>query len=141
MRGVKHLFSSLFASFALFASLRFNRFCLRPWPVALFILRDRPSDVGQYPDGLTVPPKELSVESRTFKELVTTPTFWLLLLGHEHHAEAAFANLFQQLIRTNECARTFADRRWRWRYRGRARIIQQFIGLFVPAQQDLDALP
>ena len=47
----------------------------------------------------------------------------LLLLGHEHDAEAAFANLFQQFVRTDEHARPFADRRSRRRHRGRAGVV------------------
>ncbi len=51
------------------------------WPVAWFVLKDRPADVGQYPDGAAEPPKELSVKSRSFKELMSSVSFWLLLLG------------------------------------------------------------
>jgi MFS family permease len=51
------------------------------WPLVLFVLKDRPSDIGQNPDGDDVPPKEAAVVSRTFKELFASKPFWLLLLG------------------------------------------------------------
>jgi MFS family permease len=51
------------------------------WPVALFVLRDRPAEIGQFPDGAVVAPKELSLKSRSFKDLMSTPSFWQLLLG------------------------------------------------------------
>ncbi len=34
------------------------------------------------------------------------------LLGHIHHAKAAFTDLFQQLVAANQCARLFLDRQW-----------------------------
>jgi len=51
------------------------------WPVALFILKDRPSDIGQNPDGDAEPPKEAAVASATFAELWGSGAFWLLLIG------------------------------------------------------------
>jgi hypothetical protein len=51
------------------------------WPVAMFVLKDRPSDVGQFPDGATTAPKELSQGSRTFRDLVSARSFWQLLAG------------------------------------------------------------
>jgi MFS family permease len=51
------------------------------WPLVIFILKDRPSDIGQNPDGDAEPPKEQAVQSRTFKELASSYPFWLLLIG------------------------------------------------------------
>ncbi|MBI5085402.1 MAG: MFS transporter [Acidobacteria bacterium] len=51
------------------------------WPLVLFVLKDRPSDIGQNPDGDTEPPKEQAVVSKTFPELAASPAFWLLLIG------------------------------------------------------------
>ena len=51
------------------------------WPVAWFVLKDRPSDVGQFPDGASEAPREMSVKSCTFQELLHSFPFWLLLLG------------------------------------------------------------
>ena len=33
----------------------------------------------------------------------------LFLLGHEHHAESAFADLLQQLVRADRCPRPLGD--------------------------------
>jgi len=51
------------------------------WPLVFFVLKDRPSDVGQNPDGDPEPPREQAVVSKTFAELAASPSFWLLLLG------------------------------------------------------------
>jgi MFS family permease len=51
------------------------------WPVVLLILKDRPSDIGQFPDGDTGPPAEAAIQSRTFGELMSSYPFWLLLIG------------------------------------------------------------
>ncbi len=51
------------------------------WPLAIFVLRDKASDMGQYPDGDTEPPAETAVQSRTFRELLSSFPFWLLLIG------------------------------------------------------------
>jgi MFS family permease len=55
---------------------------LLAWPVAIFVLRDRPEDVGQLPDGEPAsrrPPVEPSLH--TFGDLFRLPAYWLLLLG------------------------------------------------------------
>ena len=55
---------------------------LLAWPVAIFVLRDRPEDVGQTVDGELTPRVEaLEVAPRSFAQLVRTPAYWLLLLG------------------------------------------------------------
>jgi MFS family permease len=51
------------------------------WPVAWFMLRDKPAEMGQFPDGALVAPKELSVKSRSFQELMSSGPFWLMLFG------------------------------------------------------------
>lgn len=51
------------------------------WPIAIFILRDKPSDIGQNPDGDPTPPAETAIQSATFKELLNSYPFWLLLIG------------------------------------------------------------
>jgi len=51
------------------------------WPLALLVLRDKPSDVGQFPDGDSAPPAEAALESHTFAELLGSYSFWLLLIG------------------------------------------------------------
>jgi MFS family permease len=54
---------------------------LLAWPLVLLLLRDRPSDIGQNPDGLAHPPAELKVQSLTFSQLLASWPFWLLLIG------------------------------------------------------------
>ena len=54
---------------------------LLAWPIAIFVLRDRPADVGQFPDGeehadtATYPPP------KDFRYLVRRAPFWLLMVG------------------------------------------------------------
>jgi MFS family permease len=56
-------------------------FILLCWPIAIFVLRDKPSDLGQYPDGDATPPAEASQESHSFAQLLGSYSFWLLLIG------------------------------------------------------------
>ena len=51
------------------------------WPIALFLMKDRPSDMGQFPDGGLLPTAELSLGSRSFRDLLGNFGFWLLLIG------------------------------------------------------------
>ena len=59
------------------------------WPIALFIIKDKPEDVGQHPDGIErdaaivekAPGSSASREARSFSFLVNKPSFWLLTAG------------------------------------------------------------
>lgn len=51
------------------------------WPLALGILKDKPSDVGQHPDGLSIPPSDTKLAPLGFSHLLRSRAFWLLLLG------------------------------------------------------------
>jgi MFS family permease len=51
------------------------------WPIAILVLRDSPSELGQFPDGDQQPPEESAVRSLSFQELFGNVSFWLLLLG------------------------------------------------------------
>lgn len=51
------------------------------WPVVLFIMKDRPSDIGQHPDGAAQASGELAMQPRTFSHLLHSYSFWLLLIG------------------------------------------------------------
>jgi MFS family permease len=56
---------------------------LLAWPLALFVLKDRPEDIGQYPDGddgTTVPALD-TAEPMGFADLSSRSSFWLLLVG------------------------------------------------------------
>jgi len=72
---------------------------LLAWPLAFFLLRDRPSEMGQHPDGIApdhaaeaaakaaAPAKTAlaeaaaSTKGQTFAQLVKQMPFWLLLVG------------------------------------------------------------
>ena len=55
---------------------------LLAWPFAILILKDRPEDIGQTPDGEPpVPVNDLERETLTYGFLARQPAFWLLLVG------------------------------------------------------------
>ena len=54
---------------------------LLAWPIAFFVLRDRPEDVGQTPDGLPVEASVPEPGQLPFRALVNQRRFWLLLIG------------------------------------------------------------
>jgi MFS family permease len=51
------------------------------WPLALFVLRDKPSELGEFPDGAAAPSAEQTIEPHTYGHLFRSGAFWLLLLG------------------------------------------------------------
>ncbi len=52
------------------------------WPIALFMMKDRPSDVGQFPDGEeTAADSGVPVPPKSFKFMLSQPAFWLLMIG------------------------------------------------------------
>ena len=51
------------------------------WPVALLVLRDKPSDMGLFPDGDSHPPAEQKIEAYSYSYLLRQYSFWLLLIG------------------------------------------------------------
>lgn len=56
---------------------------LLAWPLALFVLKDRPEDIGQNPDGDDVRdvPALDAADSLAFADLTQRSSFWLLLVG------------------------------------------------------------
>jgi MFS family permease len=54
---------------------------LLAWPVAIFVLRDRPEDVGQTPDGEPEDAAEPPIPLQPFGVLLRERAFWLLLIG------------------------------------------------------------
>jgi MFS family permease len=54
---------------------------LLAWPLVVFVMKDRPSDIGQNPDGDPQPPAESKIQSLTFRQLLHSGSFWLLLIG------------------------------------------------------------
>ncbi len=51
------------------------------WPLALFVLKDKPADVGQFPDGDATPPAETKIAPHSYRYLFSRAPFWLLLIG------------------------------------------------------------
>ncbi len=51
------------------------------WPIAWFVQKNRPSDIGQFPDGDAQAPAESHIEQRSFGYLLSQRSFWLLLIG------------------------------------------------------------
>jgi MFS family permease len=51
------------------------------WPLAIFLLRDRPAELGQYPDGADEPPPDIKLSPHKLSALMKSKSFWLLLIG------------------------------------------------------------
>jgi MFS family permease len=51
------------------------------WPIAFFVLRDKPSEMGQFPDGDLMAPAEQKIQAKTIRYLLGQWSFWLLLIG------------------------------------------------------------
>ena len=51
------------------------------WPVAMFVLKDRPAEIGQFPDGDSEPTPDQKIEAKSFSYLFSKAPFWLLLVG------------------------------------------------------------
>jgi len=58
---------------------------LAAWPLAIFVLKDRPQDIGQFPDGRDQPAEAVAATPaeppRSFGFLLRRPAFWYLLIG------------------------------------------------------------
>ena len=54
---------------------------LLAWPLAFFLLKDKPAEVGQFPDGFDHPPSDGHLEPFSFSHLLHNRSFWLLLAG------------------------------------------------------------
>ena len=51
------------------------------WPLVTLLLRDKPGDIGEIPDGADQAAPEVAMESCSFRDLLTNFPFWLLLIG------------------------------------------------------------
>ena len=56
-------------------------FMLMAWPLALIFMRDKPAEMGQFPDGGAFAPSDAKAEPKSFSFLLSQPSFWLLLIG------------------------------------------------------------
>ncbi len=51
------------------------------WPIVLFVMKDKPSDVGQYPDGDPASDASTKIKPAPFSDILSKRAFWLLTLG------------------------------------------------------------
>lgn len=51
------------------------------WPIAFFVLKDRPEKMGLFADGELSPSTQAPVEARSLRYLSRQGSFWLLLIG------------------------------------------------------------
>jgi MFS family permease len=51
------------------------------WPLAMFALKDRPQEMGQFPDGADHPPPDAKLVPQSYSTLLHSGPFWLLLIG------------------------------------------------------------
>src|SRR5487761_2458349 len=51
------------------------------WPLALWLLPDKPAEMGLYPDGDSQPAAEAKIAPESFATLLRSYPFWLLLIG------------------------------------------------------------
>ncbi len=76
------LVAPLTAKYGFQAVLLFIGACmLLAWPVAIFIMRDKPGDIGQCADGDSSSNADTKRQAATFRELLHSRPFWLLLIG------------------------------------------------------------
>lgn len=54
---------------------------LLAWPIAIWVLKNKPADVGQFPDGESAPTADQKIEQKSFGFLLRQPSFWLLTVG------------------------------------------------------------
>ncbi len=54
---------------------------LLAWPLAFFLLKDKPQELGQFPDGASGPPPDVHWQPLSFSRLLHDRSFWLLLSG------------------------------------------------------------
>jgi MFS family permease len=54
---------------------------LLAWPIVFFLMKDRPSDLGQSPDGDPTPTQDARLPPKSFGYLLRQRAFWLLLIG------------------------------------------------------------
>jgi MFS family permease len=51
------------------------------WPLAIVLLKDKPGEKGQFPDGENHPPADTKLPPHSFFRLLRSGSFWLLLIG------------------------------------------------------------
>lgn len=64
-----------------FALMALGALMFITWPLAIFLLKDKPGEVGQYPDGADHPTADMKLAPHSFSRLLHSGSFWLLLVG------------------------------------------------------------
>jgi len=64
-----------------FALIVWGALLFLAWPLATFVIRDRPGEMGLYPDGADQPTAEIKATPFSFSYLLRQYPFWLLLVG------------------------------------------------------------
>ena len=54
---------------------------LLTWPIVIFVMKDKPSDVGQFPDGDEKNVAITKIEPAPFSSMLKMRSFWLLVIG------------------------------------------------------------
>jgi MFS family permease len=54
---------------------------LLAWPIAIWVLKNKPSEVGQFPDGAAEASADQKIEPKPFGYLLRQSSFWLLTIG------------------------------------------------------------
>ncbi len=63
------------------ALLTIGALLLLIWPIALFLIKDKPADIGLFPDGADQPHAETKLAPASWDAIIREPAFWLLLVG------------------------------------------------------------
>jgi MFS family permease len=63
------------------ALLAIGALLLLIWPIALFLIKDKPADIGQFPDGADHAHAETKAAPASWEAILREPAFWLLLVG------------------------------------------------------------
>lgn len=63
------------------ALLTIGAMLLLIWPIALFLIKDKPADIGLFPDGADQPHAETKLAPSSWDAIIREPAFWLLLVG------------------------------------------------------------
>jgi MFS family permease len=80
--SAKYIAKPLTEAFGPFQALRIIGLTLIVvWPIALWLMKDRPADVGQDPDGEKTTDPALTAPPREFSWLTRQRAFWLLVVG------------------------------------------------------------
>jgi|HigsolmetaAR201D_1030396.scaffolds.fasta_scaffold12241_2 Sugar phosphate permease len=81
--SAKFIAAPLTAAFDFRAALiAFGCLMFLAWPIALFLMKDKPSELGQVPDGeRTIEDEKPAEPPKPFRELLSRPAFWLLTIG------------------------------------------------------------